>query len=154
MTGPCERAIEFIVRAVCVMDGWLLLCRRRGTPRSYLPGGHIEPGEGARAALRRELREELGHRAAVGPFLGAVEHRFSDARHQSTHEINLLFQTRIAGLRPDRIPAALEIRIMFEWVPLTTLPQSDIEPWPLRRRLRRWLESGVPGWASTCEATR
>ena len=51
--------------ALLVRDGRVLLCLRSATRAYYpgvwdLPGGHIEPGESDDAALRRELREELG----------------------------------------------------------------------------------------------
>lgn len=41
-------------------DGRLLLVRKAGTRWSMQAGGKIEPGESARSALRRELREEIG----------------------------------------------------------------------------------------------
>ncbi|MFG2830918.1 GNAT family N-acetyltransferase [Streptomyces sp. NPDC048434] len=41
-------------------DGRLLSVRTRGNDTFYLPGGKYEPGETAREALSRELREELG----------------------------------------------------------------------------------------------
>jgi len=40
--------------------GRLLLVRKRGTASFMQPGGKIEPGESAAAALSRELAEELG----------------------------------------------------------------------------------------------
>ncbi|MER0481164.1 GNAT family N-acetyltransferase [Streptomyces sp. Edi2] len=43
-----------------VRDGRLLSVRTRGNDTFYLPGGKYEPGETAREALSRELREELG----------------------------------------------------------------------------------------------
>lgn len=53
------------VAALLVRDDRVLLCLRSATRAYYpgvwdLPGGHIEPGESDDAALRRELREELG----------------------------------------------------------------------------------------------
>jgi 8-oxo-dGTP diphosphatase len=53
------------VGALLVRDGTVLL-GRRAEDRAWLPGawdvfgGHIETGETEEAALRRELREELG----------------------------------------------------------------------------------------------
>jgi len=49
----------------------VLACRRKSTARYPLkwefPGGKLEPGETPDQALRRELREELGIMASVGP---------------------------------------------------------------------------------------
>lgn len=45
---------------VAVEDGCLLSVRVRDNPHWYLPGGKIEPGEQPRAAVVREIREELG----------------------------------------------------------------------------------------------
>lgn len=54
-----------IVAAVLSTGEKMLLCHRSPTRAAYpnvwdLPGGHIEPGESAPAALVRELHEELG----------------------------------------------------------------------------------------------
>ena len=40
------------------------------------PGGKIEPGESAREALARELAEELGIRAEVGPAVTRIRHHY------------------------------------------------------------------------------
>ncbi len=60
MSGPVDVAVAVFIRA----DGATLLARRPAG-RVYagyweFPGGKTEPGESVRAALRREIREELG----------------------------------------------------------------------------------------------
>jgi 8-oxo-dGTP pyrophosphatase MutT (NUDIX family) len=62
-----------VVAGLFVRVDTVLLCRRSMERRWYpgvwdLPGGHIEAAESATAALRREMREELG--VTVGGHLG------------------------------------------------------------------------------------
>ncbi|MGI8307159.1 NUDIX domain-containing protein [Saccharopolyspora hattusasensis] len=90
---------EIIARAVIRRDGQLLLARQRTKSWSFLPGGHVEPGERVEAALVRELAEELGTAAKVVGFLGAVEHGYveDDVTH---HEIYLVFEIYIDVAEP------------------------------------------------------
>lgn len=62
--------------------GRVLACRRApGQALAGLwefPGGKLEPGEDATAALVRELREELGIEVETGAALTVVEHDYGD----------------------------------------------------------------------------
>lgn len=62
-----------VVAAVIERDGKILICQRKQGGRHALkwefPGGKVEPGENSRAALARELREELQIEAAIGPLI-------------------------------------------------------------------------------------
>lgn len=110
--------IETITRGVCLCDGYLLLCQPAKGGRAYLPGGHIEFGETARAALEREILEELGQPATAGAFLAATENAFVQ-KGEPHCEINLLFALDIPGIRPPHDPVAAESWIAFRWVPFT-----------------------------------
>ena len=58
MTDP--PVIRVVAALIADREGRLLLVRKRGTDRFMQAGGKPEAGETARAALVRELQEELG----------------------------------------------------------------------------------------------
>ncbi|MEF8793424.1 NUDIX domain-containing protein [Thiohalorhabdus sp.] len=68
MTGTSSEPALHVAVGLIHRDGYYLLASRdpdrRGGGVWELPGGKLEAGEGARAALARELAEELG--IAVG----------------------------------------------------------------------------------------
>lgn len=68
---------------IVVEGGRVLLSRRKkGTHlagRWEFPGGKAEPGEDPRAALRRELEEELGIATRIGEIVDVTFHRYDDA---------------------------------------------------------------------------
>jgi len=143
--------IEILVRGVCVRRGFLLVCRNRKRGHIFLPGGHIEFGEDARAALAREMREELGRRCRVGRFLGAAEHIFR-RKGRRICEINLIFQMTLPDISGRQPLAAQERKIEFDWLAVRDLPGSELQPWALRRALPAWLcRQRGGGWVSTYE---
>jgi 8-oxo-dGTP diphosphatase len=61
------------VAAVVALDGGVLLCRRAiepGLGKWSFPAGYVDRGEELRAALVREVREETGLAAELGPVVG------------------------------------------------------------------------------------
>jgi 8-oxo-dGTP diphosphatase len=75
-----RRPVIRVVAAVIVRDGKVLIGQRRKTDSHGLkwefPGGKVERGEKPQAALERELEEELGIQARIGPELGRHEHSY------------------------------------------------------------------------------
>jgi 8-oxo-dGTP diphosphatase len=65
-----------VVAAIIMEDGKVLIGKRKeGFPMAHkweFPGGKMEPGETPEACLRRELEEELGITAEIGPFFGSA----------------------------------------------------------------------------------
>ena len=69
-----------VVAAVIENNGQILVCQRKRGARHELkwefPGGKVEHGEEPRAALARELREELDIEAVVGAEIVRYEHAY------------------------------------------------------------------------------
>jgi 8-oxo-dGTP diphosphatase len=72
-----------VAAGILIESGKVLLSRRKtGTHLAGLwefPGGKAEPGEDPRAALRRELEEELGIATRIGEIVDVTFHRYDDA---------------------------------------------------------------------------
>ncbi len=73
-----------MVAGLLEREGRVLVCRRRPGGRHPLkwefPGGKVEAGEEPRAALARELKEELAVEAEIGEELMRYRYCYPDAR--------------------------------------------------------------------------
>ena len=69
-----------VVAALITRNSKLLVCQRNRIDTHPLkwefPGGKIEEGEQPRAALRRELDEELGILATIGDEVSRIQHEY------------------------------------------------------------------------------
>lgn len=107
-----------MVAAVIQRNGLILIGQRKRTSAHPLkwefPGGKVEPGESDVAALARELREELGVDADIGPCMDRYEVRYpgSPATLLLFHQVsafqgepqNLDFE-QIRWERPEHLPS-------------------------------------------------
>jgi 8-oxo-dGTP diphosphatase len=77
-----ERSPVLVAAGVIVEGGRVLLSQRKeGTHLAgawEFPGGKVEAGEDPRAALERELREELGIDASAGAIVEVTYHRYPE----------------------------------------------------------------------------
>jgi len=106
-----------VVAAVILRDGKILIGQRKRGGRHPLkwefPGGKVEPGEDPRAALIRELREELNVDAVIGEELDSYEVNYGDGIHILLHFYRVTqFQgelrnqdfEQITWEQPERLP--------------------------------------------------
>lgn len=126
--------IELIARAVIKRGDEILLANKHGEINTFLPGGHIEDGEYAEEALRRELLEELGVESRITGFIGVLEHKFTDRHGHTYEEINLVFEAEIERDSADSAEGHLE----FLWVKLAELEKHTLLPSSLPMLLEKW----------------
>ena len=143
------------VAAIIVRQNQILLVehRKRGQRYWVLPGGRLEGHETLEAALRRELKEELGLDARVGPLAIVCESLAPDR-----HVVNLIFQAEIGeGAAPvldprDPVLAGLAV-VVGGPAPPAGFPPTHCPSRPGRHRralcrprprARGYLEARVP----------
>ena len=106
--------------ALIVRNGEVLIGQRRpDQPMALMwefPGGKIEAGESPEQALARELDEELGIRATVGPRVTRIRHNY---RHGGAVDLTFFAVHEFAG--------EIESRIYHQvrWVKLEDLAGYD-----------------------------
>lgn len=113
--------IEIISRALILQDNKLLLCKSVSHGNYFLPGGHVEFGESAEYALKREMMEESNSNIEGIQFVGCFENKWGDPIH---HEYNLIYTANIL----DKEVNSKEDHLAFEWVDVARL--SDVLFYP------------------------
>lgn len=89
---------NFRVCAMFLQDGRILAVRDERSPYYYLPGGRVQVGETAEAAVLREVREELGIAAQIARPLWLNQAFFTeDVSGQRYHELCVYFLMDAAG---------------------------------------------------------
>lgn len=103
----------------------------------FLPGGEIEPGEDHLTALARELIEELGFTATIGPYLGQADEYFY-SRHRDRHYYHPAYLYAVQSFEASQAP--LEDFNQMAWFPIDEAIQH------LKRGSHQW---GVKAWQAT-----
>jgi 8-oxo-dGTP diphosphatase len=126
---PPAKPLRHVVAALILRDDpdsnsssgrEVFICQRRPDQPMGLkwefPGGKVEPGESSVQALARELREELGIAATIGPHITTIHHTY---RNGGAIEIEFFsvtdFQNELVN----------HIFHQMLWSPLTRLPDYD-----------------------------
>ncbi|HEY6969468.1 MAG TPA: (deoxy)nucleoside triphosphate pyrophosphohydrolase [Candidatus Angelobacter sp.] len=109
-----------VVAALIVQNDKILICQRtkhQPMPLKWeFPGGKVEPDESPEDALFRELEEELGIRAKIGPKVATIRHTYG-----KTASVELQFY------KVDEYAGDLQNRIFRDvrWVSPKKLPTFD-----------------------------
>ena len=110
-----------VTAALAARNGRLLIARRPDGRhmggRWEFPGGKLEKGELPEDALKRELREELGVEAEIGPIRAAIPYSYPEK------DVLLLFYSARLKGEPRPIDEAA-----LEWVSIEELADYDLAP--------------------------
>lgn len=119
-----SKPVRLVAAALIVREGQsgleVLVCQRKpDQPMSLkweFPGGKIEMGETAEAALARELDEELGIQATIGRRIARVRHKY---RNGGTIDLQFFLVREFTGPIDNRIFNDMR------WSSLERLPEFD-----------------------------
>lgn len=110
--------------AVLIEERRVLLTQRKsGTHLAgawEFPGGKVEPDEDPKAALVRELREEIGVAAEVGEIVEVTFHRYP-----SKSVLLLFYEVKLAEGSPR--PQAIDVAAL-RWVAASELRDEELPP--------------------------
>ncbi|WP_327042453.1 NUDIX hydrolase [Micromonospora ureilytica] len=127
-------------------QGRVLLVRPNYKNHWDIPGGYVEPGESPRDAGMREIQEELGLAAALGPML-VVD--WAPAEHEGD---KLLFIFSGGSLSPEQ---EREIRFvdgeLTEWRYVSAESLEQYGPPRLARRIRTAIAALSNGMSAYAE---
>jgi 8-oxo-dGTP diphosphatase len=120
---------HIVAAGILIESGKVLLSRRKeGSHLAGMwefPGGKAEPGEDPRAALRRELEEELGIQARIGEIVDVAFHRYDDA---DKAVLLLFFEAVREPTSPE--PSAIDVAEVAwcgpERLDPSTFPPADV----------------------------
>ncbi|WEG14837.1 NUDIX domain-containing protein [Pullulanibacillus sp. KACC 23026] len=135
-----------VARGIIIKDKRVLLSRAEGYPNLlFLPGGHIEFGESAKDALKRELMEELGIDCYIGSFLGLIENKWESDGGLNC-EINQLFAVESDDLQTGLNPISNEAHLTFFWMEVEDLEIKNLQPYPIDRFLQQYTKGNKEVW--------
>ena len=114
------KTVRFVAAALILRGEEVLICQRRPDQPMALkwefPGGKIESGETPEQALARELDEELGIDADIGPLVTRTRHTY-----RSGGAVDLQF----FAVHPFRGEVTNRIFHDVRWIPLRDLTNYD-----------------------------
>lgn len=135
MLSFCHAEGSFSVRSVGVLlhHDKVLLQTVAHDDFWVLPGGRVEFGEDAAAAVVREVQEELHARAQVERLLWVVEN-FFDYNNTPCHSVEWFFllslppQSPVYGHSETWVGFEGELELLFRWFPVAALSQVQLYP--------------------------
>ncbi|AOX65139.1 DNA mismatch repair protein MutT [Curtobacterium sp. BH-2-1-1] len=117
------------VTAVIRDDDRFLLARQRDSGRWSLIGGGIEPGEDPRAALLREVREELGVGSDVIRIIGAYGGATLENVYPNGDQVGYVTVAYLCSLHTSSFLLDEDEVLETRWATLAELTELDHHEW-------------------------
>ncbi|MEO0432348.1 MAG: NUDIX domain-containing protein [Cyanobacteria bacterium J06656_5] len=124
------KPIIYVVAYVVVDHQQLLTVRKKNTQKFMFPGGKLEPGENAEAAIQREVKEELSCDIDFSTFKLLGKFVTTAANEANTQLVATVFQGDLVGT-----PMASSEIAELRWIPILA-KDYPIELAPL---LTKWV---------------
>ena len=107
------KPIIYVVAYVVVDHQQLLTVRKKNTQKFMFPGGKLEPGENAEAAIQREVKEELSCDIDFSTFKLLGTFVTTAANEANTQLVATVFQGDLVGT-----PMASSEIAELRWIPI------------------------------------
>lgn len=136
-----KEKFNYRVCAIIINDGKILAMKDYRTPYYYLPGGRVQMGETAEAAVLREVLEELNIEAKINRPLWLNQSFFNeDVNHLDYHELCLYFLMDISGTelldKGEKFSVEEEEKTnYFEWLEFERLEDEYFYPAFLKKAI-------------------
>lgn len=131
--------INVLARVLIIDEGNVLTVKKKGQDWCFIPGGHVEYGEGAVRAIKRECLEEFGGNVEIGGFLGVIEHAFK-MKDGLYHEINVIFGGKLVGYDFPDLPNSLEEDLQVMWCSLDMMEENILLPEKIRELVKKYFD--------------
>lgn len=133
--------INFVCRSCAVIrNGDKVLFQKRKNDKYYaLPGGKIEVLETVEAALKRELKEELGVEVEVKDVVSVVEN-FFEFNNEKVHQYIFSYEVKLLDDKYNNLDEFEGIEtlkeVIFKWFNINELDEEEIKPDYLVKQLK------------------
>lgn len=117
------------VTAVVQHGDRFLIARQRDSRRWGLIGGGVEPGEEPRAALQREVREELGVGSEIIRIIGAYGGSLLENVYPNGDHVGYVTVAYLCSLDAAAIALEADEVLEIQWVTLAELVELDHHEW-------------------------
>lgn len=138
MKNDYKNQFEVCARAIIKDKGRILVCWHKEKKYHFFPGGHVEFGESAKAALVRELKEELDIKVKKISLFGVFENMYIEKNdihpeHRGLHhEINFVFEVTAKNPKDK----SLEDHIDFVFLDKNKFKKTKVFPLSLQKLIK------------------